>query len=58
MICDSLSITEWFRDDTPWPPRQSPVYHCLDDARQHDSGIYTCVGSYRDNDGQEKSMRS
>ena len=64
MICDSQSITEWFKDDTPWPSRQSPVYHrypraiILDRARQHDSGKYTCVGSYRDDDGQEKSMRS
>ena len=64
MQCDSLSNTEWFKDDIPWPPRQSRGYHrypkaiIIDEARQHDSGTYTCVGSYRDDDGQEKIMRS
>ena len=64
MYCKSLSNTEWFKENKPWPPRQSRRYHrypkaiFLDEARQHDSGTYTCVGSYRDDEGQEKSMRS
>ena len=63
--CHSVSVTEWLKNGVAWPPRPSPVYHrlpraiILDEPKQHDSGQYTCVGTYRDiYDGQEKPMRS
>ena len=64
MQCDSLSTIQWLKDDAHWPSRPSHFYHrykraiILDEAKQHDSGTYTCVGSYRDDDGQEKRMSS
>ena len=64
MRCDSMSDIEWLKHNVPWPSRESPVYHKypraikLDTVKEHDSGVYTCVGTSLDDDGKEQSMRS
>ena len=64
LMCDSVSDTEWFYNSFPWPHIQSPVYHkyarsiLIDEVKQHDYGFYRCLGSFLDDDGQEKKMTS
>ena len=60
--CDSRSEPEWFINSVPWPPEPSPLYHkyartiIIDEVKQHDYGLYKCLGTSLDEDGQENEM--